>query len=183
VRHQDFQTTYTMVHSIRFAGSARRFQDRSLIEWFGPEKCPCRPLKTRTYIEQKEGARARGQPSRNRGGHSGSRYHQHPTDRRRTQQPCGAHAAWWRVATDDRRAAIGAPEPVGACQRATLFSLCCRFDAHNRVTAGRGTGRKFPTFERPQAKLPPFEKRLRAHVPSGPSPPSRNAHPHSHRNL
>ena len=67
-------------------------------------------------------------------------------------------------------------------KRAALFSLCCRFDAHNRVTAGRAALRKFPTFERPQAKLP-FEKRLLARVLSWPSPPSRNAHAHSHRNL
>ena len=67
-------------------------------------------------------------------------------------------------------------------KRAALFSLCRRFDAH-RVTAGRGALRKFPTFERPPAKLPPFEKRSLARVPSWPFPPSRNARPHSHRNL
>jgi hypothetical protein len=64
-----------------------------------------------------------------------------------------------------------------------LFSLCRRFDAHS-VTAGRCTLRKFPpTFERPQAKLLPFEKRSLARVPSWQFPPSRNARPHSHRNL
>ena len=77
---------------------------------------------------------------------------------------------------------FGEPE-VRYTKRAALFSLCRRFDAHS-VTAGRCTLRKFPpTFERPQAKLLPFEKRSLARVPSWQFPPSRNARPHSHRNL
>ena len=38
-------------------------------------------------------------------------------------------------------------------KRAALFRLRRRFDAH-RVTAGRGARRKFPSAERPLAKLP-----------------------------
>jgi hypothetical protein len=88
-----------------------------------------------------------------------------------------------RTFTLARTIAAALAQGFGNTKRATPFSLSCRFDAHNRLTAGRGALRKFPTFERPQAKLPPFEKRLPAHVPSGPSAPSRNAHPHNHRNL
>ena len=40
-----------------------------------------------------------------------------------------------------------------------------------------------PTFERPLAKPPPFEKTSLARVPSWRSPPSRNAHLHCHRIL
>jgi hypothetical protein len=42
---------------------------------------------------------------------------------------------------------------------------------------------RFPTFERPPAKLPPFEGKQLARVPSWPFPPRPNARPHSHRNV
>lgn len=75
-------------------------------------------------------------------------------------------------------AAALAARGVRYTKRAALFSLCCRFDAH-RVTAGR----KFPTFERPLAKPPPFAEISLARVRSWRFPPSRNARPRSHRNL
>ena len=50
-------------------------------------------------------------------------------------------------------------------KRTALFSLCRRFDAH-RVLWGAAHGGSLPPFERPPAKLPPFEKRSLARVPS-----------------
>jgi hypothetical protein len=55
------------------------------------------------------------------------------------------------------------------------------WNAHRHTVLHRHFLWRFPTVERPPAKLPPSAEISLARVPSWPSPPSRNARPHGHR--